>query len=81
MPMPCGARRLRAQVSRAEFMIFVLQELALVDPEQIERILALFDSVDENGDGVLDLKDIRARARLPYYFESCPAAAPCLSAR
>jgi Ca2+-binding EF-hand superfamily protein len=57
------------QVSRAEFMIFVLQELDLVERDQLDRILSLFDSLDVTGDGILNLADMRSQARETLHAE------------
>lgn len=52
-----------AQVHREEFLMFVLQHLGVVDSDDMERILAIFATLDTSGDGVLDLADVRAHSR------------------
>lgn len=47
------------QVSREEFLMFILQHLNMVDRSEMEQILTLFESCDSNGDGHLDLRDIK----------------------
>lgn len=49
------------QVTRVEFLMFILQHLKIVDRAEMEHILSLFESCDSNGDGVLDLQDIKTR--------------------
>eukprot|EP00892_Ulva_mutabilis_P004637 jgi/Ulvmu1/2545/UM139_0013.1 len=49
------------QVSKVEFMMFILERLDLVDREELERVLDVFTAADVNGDGVLNLADIQAR--------------------
>ena len=60
---PANPHASRAQVSRAEFMMFMLQQLGLVDKSELDNVLEMFDAVDTNGDGVLDLTDVRRRMR------------------
>ena len=50
-----------AQVSQVEFMMFMLEHLELVDREELDRILDVFNAADATGDGVLNLADVRAR--------------------
>jgi hypothetical protein len=45
-------------------MIFMLQQLDLVSKTEVDNILQMFDAADVNGDGVLDVADIRRRLRL-----------------
>lgn len=49
------------QVSRVEFLMFILQHLEIADRGEMEHILTLFESCDNNGDGVLDLQDVKSR--------------------
>lgn len=39
--------------------MFVLQHLGIVDGDDMERILMIFNSLDQSNDGVLDLRDVR----------------------
>jgi hypothetical protein len=79
-PRPCAAcgseEKLSVQVSRTEFMIFMLQQLDLVHKEELDNILEMFDSADINGDGVLDVADVRRRMR-----RSPPPQPGCLYTR
>lgn len=43
------------QVSKVEFMMFILENLNLVGREEMGKILELFESVDHDGDGILSL--------------------------
>lgn len=52
-------RGVRVQVHREEFLMFVLQHLGIVDADDMEQILAIFDTFDRSGDGVLDINDVR----------------------
>lgn len=47
------------QVQREEFLMFVLQHLGIVDGDDMDRILAIFSSLDTSGDGVLDMQDVK----------------------
>lgn len=44
-------------------MMFMLQQLGLVDKTELDNVLEMFDAVDTNGDGVLDITDVRRRIR------------------
>lgn len=55
----------RLQVSKVEFMMFILEHLELVDRAELDRILAMFNAADLIGDGVLTTADVQAHcARL-----------------
>lgn len=41
--------------------MFILEHLEIVERSEMERILTLFEACDVNGDGVLDLQDIKSR--------------------
>ena len=41
--------------------MFMLQELDLVDTDEFQTILSMFNAVDANDDGVLDVADICRR--------------------
>jgi hypothetical protein len=49
------------QVERAEFLMFILEHLGLVDADELERIMEMVNTADINGDGVLNLQDIKVR--------------------
>ena len=49
------------QVSKTEFMMFMLEELDLADPDEMQTILRMFAAVDRNNDGVLNVADVRRR--------------------
>lgn len=44
------------QVSKVEFMMFILENLNLVGRDEMGKILELFESVDRIGDGVLTIR-------------------------
>ena len=46
------------QVERAEFLIFMLQELELVDCTELKNISKIFDAMDTDGNGVLTMADV-----------------------
>ena len=50
-----------SQVSKAEFIMFMLTELELVGQTELQNILKMFNSLDSDGSGVLTVDDIRAR--------------------
>jgi Ca2+-binding EF-hand superfamily protein len=52
------------QVDQAEFIMFMLQELNLVNAHELENILEMFAAIDANGDGKLNLADVRRRMTL-----------------
>ena len=60
--MPCDLAHLSIatprypQVSKVEFMMFILENLNLVGREEMSKILELFDTWDIVGDGVLTLR-------------------------
>lgn len=44
------------QVSKVEFMMFILDRLELVGQDEMNRILEMFDEADTAGDGILNLQ-------------------------
>lgn len=64
------------QVSEAEWLVFILQELQLVDKHELDNILEMFKAVDTNGDGVLDMADVRRRSRTHDRMDPGPSASP-----
>jgi len=46
-------------VTKDEFLVYMLKILDKVDPEDIEKILALFDNLDKDGSGSLTKADIQ----------------------
>ena len=48
----------QVQVERAEFLIFMLQELELVDCTELKNISKIFDAMDTDGNGVLTMADV-----------------------
>jgi hypothetical protein len=62
------------QVTRVEFLMFILQHLDIVDRGEMEQILTLFESCDANGDGVLDLQDVKAAVSRPARQAASQAA-------
>jgi len=64
------------QVSKVEFMMFILEHLELVDRSELDRILAMFNAADLIGDGVLTTADVHAHcARLAGGAPPTPPAA------
>jgi hypothetical protein len=57
------------QVTRVEFMMFVLDNLGLVSSHEMDRILEMFDSADETHDGILNLQ-------VPFAHQHRPAVVP-----
>jgi hypothetical protein len=53
------------QVSKVEFMMFILENLKLVGRDELSKILELFDSVDHDQDGILT---IQVRASLVQLY-------------
>lgn len=41
--------------------MFILQHLEIADRAEMEQILTLFESCDMNGDGVLDVQDLKTQ--------------------
>lgn len=70
------------QVHREEFLMFVLQHLGIVDADDMEQILAIFDAFDRSGDGVLDINDVRrsVSGRHPDISAAADAAADAAAA-
>ena len=64
---------LKMQVSEAEFMTFMLQELDLVDYHELENIFAMFHAMDIVQDGRLSMADVRARLRASHEATSSGA--------
>lgn len=50
----CG----RVQVDKVEFLAFMLSELDLCDSSDVRHILRMFETLDSNGDGALNLQDV-----------------------
>lgn len=53
------------QVERAEFLVFMLQELELVDATELKNISKIFDSMDADGNGVLTMADVETLTMYP----------------
>jgi Ca2+-binding EF-hand superfamily protein len=46
------------QVSKIEFVVFMLSELGLCESDDVQNILKMFNSLDRTGDGTLNVKDM-----------------------
>eukprot|EP00892_Ulva_mutabilis_P004634 jgi/Ulvmu1/2542/UM139_0010.1 len=64
------------RVQREEFLMFVLQHLGVVDGDDMERILAMFNSLDTSGDGVLDIQDVKRAVSTRLSGTSCDLGLP-----
>ena len=60
----CADTRYSAvQVSRAEFMMFILMQLELVPQDELRNINFMFDTLDSDGSGALTIHDIRLKLK------------------
>ena len=60
----CADTRYSAvQVSRAEFMMFILMQLELVPQDELRNINRMFDTLDSDGSGDLTIHDIRLKLK------------------
>ena len=48
------------QVTKAEFLVFMLQELELVESAELRNILRIFDTMDTDGNGELNMDDVQS---------------------
>lgn len=47
------------QVTKLEFMMFMLKRMDIAEDEQLVGILAMFDMLDTSGDGILNVDDMK----------------------
>ncbi len=57
-------------VDRGEFLKYVLLAMGTTDPEDIAKALSMFDALDENKSGRIELKRARGELRLARSFTS-----------
>lgn len=56
-------------IDRGEFLGYMLVAMGKLEPEDVERINGMFDRLDADGSGTLDVDDIRAAAQMKQRFE------------
>ena len=48
----------RTQVTRDEFLIYMLQDMNIVSKKELDRITGIFDTLDVSVDGILNWEDV-----------------------
>ena len=67
-----------AVIDRLEFLQYMLVTMGKVSQEDVDKVLGMFDALDEDGSGSLDVEDIKAAERRKKLaaMGGPPAAAP-----